>query len=94
MSSRLSAPTRRHVQSKHEKALPIIVAHGWPGSIIEQLKIIDPLTNPTASGGSASDAFDIVRGGQPRTFLDNRFLASYETTRGCSTRRHCCAGGG
>ncbi len=49
-----------HVRSKHKKALPIIVTHGWPGSIIEQLKIIDPLTDPTAHGGSASDAFDIV----------------------------------
>jgi pimeloyl-ACP methyl ester carboxylesterase len=49
-----------HVRSKHEHALPIIVTHGWPGSIIEQLKIIDPLTNPTAHGASASDAFDIV----------------------------------
>jgi len=49
-----------HVRSKHQNALPIIVTHGWPGSIIEQLKIIDPLTNPTAHGGSASDAFDVV----------------------------------
>jgi len=49
-----------HVRSKHENALPLIVTHGWPGSIIEQLKIIDPLTNPTAHGGSASDAFHIV----------------------------------
>ena len=49
-----------HVRSKHENALPLIVTHGWPGSIIEQLKIIDPLTNPTAHGGSASDAFDVV----------------------------------
>jgi pimeloyl-ACP methyl ester carboxylesterase len=49
-----------HVRSKHENALPLIVTHGWPGSIIEQLKIIDPLTNPTAHGGSASEAFDIV----------------------------------
>jgi pimeloyl-ACP methyl ester carboxylesterase len=49
-----------HVRSKHENALPIIVTHGWPGSIIEQLKIIDPLTNPTAYGKSASDAFDVV----------------------------------
>jgi pimeloyl-ACP methyl ester carboxylesterase len=49
-----------HVRSKHPNALPVIVTHGWPGSIIEQLKIIDPLTNPTAFGGSASDAFDIV----------------------------------
>ncbi len=49
-----------HVRSKHQNALPLIVTHGWPGSIIEQLKIIDPLTNPTAHGGSASDAFDVV----------------------------------
>ncbi|MBV8575583.1 MAG: alpha/beta fold hydrolase, partial [Acetobacteraceae bacterium] len=49
-----------HVRSKHENALPLIVTHGWPGSVIEQLKIIDPLTNPTAHRGSASDAFDIV----------------------------------
>ena len=49
-----------HVRSKHENALPIIVTHGWPGSIIEQMKIIDPLTNPTAHGGNASDAFDVV----------------------------------
>jgi pimeloyl-ACP methyl ester carboxylesterase len=49
-----------HVRSKNENALPLIVTHGWPGSIIEQLKIIDPLTNPTAHGGSASDAFDVV----------------------------------
>jgi pimeloyl-ACP methyl ester carboxylesterase len=49
-----------HVRSKHENALPLIVTHGWPGSIIEQLKIIDPLTNPTAHGGIASDAFHVV----------------------------------
>jgi pimeloyl-ACP methyl ester carboxylesterase len=49
-----------HVRSKHENALPVIVTHGWPGSIIEQMKIIDPLTNPTAHGGSAADAFHIV----------------------------------
>ena len=49
-----------HVRSKHENALPIIVTHGWPGSVIEQLKVIDPLTNPTAHGASASDAFHIV----------------------------------
>jgi hypothetical protein len=46
-----------HVRSKHENALPLIVTHGWPGSIIEQLKIINPLVNPTAHGASASDAF-------------------------------------
>ena len=49
-----------HVRSKHENALPLIVTHGWPGSIIEQLKIIDPLTNPTAHGANASDAFHVV----------------------------------
>jgi pimeloyl-ACP methyl ester carboxylesterase len=49
-----------HVRSKHENALPLIVTHGWPGSIIEQLKIVDPLTNPTAHGANAFDAFDLV----------------------------------
>jgi pimeloyl-ACP methyl ester carboxylesterase len=49
-----------HVRSKHENALPLIVTHGWPGSIIEQLKIIGPLTNPTAHGAGASDAFHLV----------------------------------
>ena len=49
-----------HVRSKHEDALPMIVTHGWPGSVVEQLKIIDPLTNPTAHGASASDAFHLV----------------------------------
>src|SRR5262245_31169209 len=49
-----------HVRSKHENALPLIVSHGWPGSVIEQLKIIEPLTNPTAHGASASDAFHLV----------------------------------
>src|SRR3989449_9229572 len=49
-----------HVRSKHENALPLIVTHGWPGSVVEQLKIVDPLTNPTAHGASASDAFHLV----------------------------------
>jgi len=49
-----------HVRSQHEDALPLIVTHGWPGSVIEQLKIVDPLTNPTAHGASASDAFHLV----------------------------------
>ena len=49
-----------HVRSKHENALPLIVTHGWPGSVTEQMKIIDPLTNPTAHGGNASDAFHVV----------------------------------
>jgi hypothetical protein len=46
-----------HVRSKHENALPVIITHGWPGSIIEQLKLVEPLTNPTAHGGTAADAF-------------------------------------
>jgi pimeloyl-ACP methyl ester carboxylesterase len=49
-----------HVRSKHKNALPLIVTHGWPGSVIEQLKIVDPLTNPTAHGATAADAFDLV----------------------------------
>lgn len=49
-----------HVRSKHEDALPVIITHGWPGSVIEQLKIIEPLTNPTAHGGTAADAFHVV----------------------------------
>ncbi|MET0213131.1 MAG: epoxide hydrolase family protein [Vicinamibacterales bacterium] len=49
-----------HVRSKHEDALPLIVTHGWPGSVVEQLKIVDPLTNPTAHGASTSDAFHLV----------------------------------
>jgi len=49
-----------HIRSRHENAMPLIVTHGWPGSVIEQLKIIEPLTNPTAFGASASDAFHLV----------------------------------
>ena len=49
-----------HVKSKHANALPVIITHGWPGSIIEQLKVIGPLTDPTAHGGTAADAFDVV----------------------------------
>jgi pimeloyl-ACP methyl ester carboxylesterase len=49
-----------HVKSKHENALPLIVTHGWPGSVIEQLKIIEPLTDPTAHGGKVEDAFHVV----------------------------------
>ncbi|KAB1923158.1 epoxide hydrolase [Micromonospora noduli] len=49
-----------HIRSKHEDALPLIITHGWPGSVIEQMKIIDPLTNPTAHGASASDAFHLI----------------------------------
>ena len=49
-----------HVRSKHDNALPVLVSHGWPGSIVEQLKLIEPLTNPTAHGGTAADAFHVV----------------------------------
>jgi len=49
-----------HVRSKHENALPLIITHGWPGSVIELLKVIGPLTDPTAHGGSAEDAFHLV----------------------------------
>ena len=49
-----------HVRSRHNRALPVIITHGWPGSVFEQLKIIDPLTNPTAYGGTDEDAFDVV----------------------------------
>ena len=49
-----------HVRSKHEHALPVLISHGWPGSIVEQLKLIEPLTNPTAHGGTAADAFHVV----------------------------------
>jgi hypothetical protein len=57
-----------HVRSKHENALPIIVTHGWPGSIIEQLKIVDPLIDPTAHGGKASDAFHKEYYGKQKSF--------------------------
>jgi hypothetical protein len=57
-----------HVRSKHQNALPLIVTHGWPGSVIEQLKIVGPLTDPTAHGGSAADAFDLVTDARLRVF--------------------------
>ena len=49
-----------HVKSRHEDALPLIITHGWPGSVIEMLEVIGPLTDPTAHGGNAEDAFDVV----------------------------------
>jgi pimeloyl-ACP methyl ester carboxylesterase len=49
-----------HVRSKHENALPVCIVHGWPGSIVEQMKLIEPLTDPTAYGGTAEEAFDVV----------------------------------
>ena len=56
-----------HVRSKHKDALPLVINHGWPGSILEQLKIIDPLVNPTAHGGRAEDAFHVVIPSMPAT---------------------------
>src|ERR687894_364828 len=55
-----------HVQSPHEDALPLIMTHGWPGSVIELLEVIGPLTDPTAHGGSAEGAFDLVLPSLPR----------------------------
>jgi pimeloyl-ACP methyl ester carboxylesterase len=54
-----------HVRSPHENALPLLITHGWPGSGIEMLNVIGPLTNPTAHGGSVSDAFDVVNPSMP-----------------------------
>jgi pimeloyl-ACP methyl ester carboxylesterase len=54
-----------HVRSRHANALPVIVTHGWPGSVVEQLKIVEPLTDPTAHGGDASEAFDVVIPSRP-----------------------------
>ena len=73
-----------HVRSKHENALPLIVTHGWPGSITEQLKIIDPLTNPTAHGGNASDAFDLVIPSMPGYGFSGK-----PATTGLGPRPHC-----
>jgi pimeloyl-ACP methyl ester carboxylesterase len=71
-----------HVRSKHENALPLIVTHGWPGSIIEQMKIIEPLTNPTAHGGTASDAFHLVIPSMPGFGFSGKPTATgWDTTR-------------
>src|SRR5918999_5562704 len=71
-----------HVRSKNPNALPVIVTHGWPGSVIEQLKIIDPLVNPTAFGGSASDAFDVVIPSMPGYgFSDKPTTTGWDQTR-------------
>jgi len=71
-----------HIRSKHENALPIIVSHGWPGSLIEQLKIIDPLVNPTAHGGKASDAFHVVIPNMPGYgFSGKPTTAGWDCTR-------------
>jgi hypothetical protein len=56
-----------HVRSNHPSALPVIITHGWPGSVVEQLKVVDPLINPTGFGGSPVDAFDVVIPSLPGT---------------------------
>jgi epoxide hydrolase len=63
-----------HVRSKHENALPLIITHGWPGSVIEFMKIIGPLTDPTAHGGKAEDAFHVVAPSLPATASPTRRL--------------------
>jgi pimeloyl-ACP methyl ester carboxylesterase len=75
-----------HVRSKHENALPLIVNHGWPGSIIEQLKIIDPLVDPTAHGGSAEDAFHLVIPSMPGYGFSGK-----PTSPGWGPERMACA---
>jgi len=65
-----------HVKSKHPDSLPMIVTHGWPGSVIEQLKIIEPLTDPTAHGGTAADAFDVVIPSMPGYGFSGKPLAT------------------
>jgi pimeloyl-ACP methyl ester carboxylesterase len=65
-----------HVRSKHDNALPLIVTHGWPGSVVEQLKIVEPLTNPTAHGASASDAFHLVIPSMPGYGYSGKPMAS------------------
>ena len=58
-----------HVKSKHPNAMPLIITHGWPGSVFEQIKLIGPLTDPTKYGGRAEDAFDVVSFGEVRSGL-------------------------
>ncbi|NWC88445.1 alpha/beta fold hydrolase [Pseudomonas reactans] len=71
-----------HVRSRHPGALPILMTHGWPGSIVEFLNVIDPLTNPTAHGGAASDAFDVVIPSQPGFgFSDKPDVAGWDMAR-------------
>ena len=73
-----------HVRSKHDNALPLIITHGWPGSIIEQMKVIGPLTDPTAHGASASDAFHLVIPSMP----GYGYLARADHTR-LGSDTHC-----
>lgn len=71
-----------HVRSKHSNALPVLIAHGWPGSIVEQLKLIEPLTDPTAHGGTAADALDVVIPSMPGYGFSGK-----PTTNGWSPQR-------
>ena len=71
-----------HVRSRHQDALPLVVNHGWPGSVVEQLKIIDPLVNPTAHGGSAADAFHVVIPSMPGYGFSGK-----PTSPGCGPER-------
>jgi hypothetical protein len=77
-----------HVRSKHENALPMIVTLGWPGSIIEQLEIIEPLTNPPAHGGSAADAFHLVIPSLPTFGGEVRLIPPLEFGLRGRPRRH------
>ena len=83
--SRASSKERRN-RRKLPNALPVIVTHGWPGSIIEQLKIIDPLTNPTAHGGSASDAFDVALR-SPENYVGYDRTQNFASPRGADRDR-------
>ena len=78
-----------HVKSKHPNALPVIITHGWPGSIIEQLKVIGPLTDPTAHGGTAADAFDVVIPSLPGYGFSGKTTARDGSSR-ASPRRGTC----
>jgi epoxide hydrolase-like protein len=78
-----------HVRSQHEDALPLVVNHGWPGSIIEQLKIIDRLTDPAAHGGEAEDAFHVVIPSMPATSPPGKSRSS--SPRNCAPRSACFA---
>lgn len=71
-----------HIRSKHENALPMIMTHGWPGSFVEFLKVIDPLTNPTAHGGTSDEAFHLVIPSQPGYgFSDKPFETGWNLPR-------------
>ena len=71
-----------HVRSKHENALPLIITHGWPGSVIEFMKIIGPLTDPTAHGSKAEDAFHVVAPSLPgHGFSDKATETSWDVPR-------------